>query len=188
MSACSSTAAWSRSLSPRLLSLLRYIDGDYADGATFRLLRRELCTAQHPAYYLAIPPVLCGTVVEQVVKSGNASASVRVIAEKPFGERCHRQLEPGGRACQLTSRSWKPAATGLLPLAPRWRRSWRCRRSGRLCGVTETQVSRAPTRSAEQQAGRGVYNRQQRYMTTPLRYLWTTGTPAPVYVARSASK
>jgi len=71
---------------PKLLSLLRYVDGDYTDAATFGLLRRELGAARHPAYYLAIPPALFGTVVEQLAKSGGAGDSARVVVEKPFGD------------------------------------------------------------------------------------------------------
>lgn len=70
---------------PRLLSLLRYVDGDYADAGTFHALRAALGTARHPAHYLAIPPRLFATVVEQLVRSGAASAGTRVIIEKPFG-------------------------------------------------------------------------------------------------------
>jgi len=68
----------------KLLSLLRYVDGDYKDPATFQTLRKELGAAQHPAHYLAIPPVLFGLAVEQLGKSGCA-AGARVIIEKPFG-------------------------------------------------------------------------------------------------------
>jgi glucose-6-phosphate 1-dehydrogenase len=68
----------------RLAGLLRYIDGDYADAATFRALREALGTAQRPAHYLAIPPVLFGRVVEQLAASG-CTAGARVIVEKPFG-------------------------------------------------------------------------------------------------------
>jgi glucose-6-phosphate 1-dehydrogenase len=68
----------------RLSSLLHYVDGDYQDPATFAALRRELKDAQHPAYYLAIPPVLFETVVEQLAKA-NCSTGARVIVEKPFG-------------------------------------------------------------------------------------------------------
>src|SRR5579871_6541959 len=46
----------------KLTSLLRYIDGDYEDAATFTSIRKELGSAQHPVHYLAIPPVLFGTV------------------------------------------------------------------------------------------------------------------------------
>jgi glucose-6-phosphate 1-dehydrogenase len=68
----------------KLSRLLRYVDGDYADRSTFDALRKELGTAQHPAHYLAIPPVLFGPVVEHLEKSG-CSAGARVVIEKPFG-------------------------------------------------------------------------------------------------------
>jgi glucose-6-phosphate 1-dehydrogenase len=68
----------------KLIGLLRYVDGDYADAATFQAVRKELAGAQRPAHYLAIPPILFGTVVEQLVKSG-CSKNARVIVEKPFG-------------------------------------------------------------------------------------------------------
>jgi glucose-6-phosphate 1-dehydrogenase len=68
----------------KLTSLLRYVDGDYADSATFAALRKELGTAQRPAHYLAIPPSLFEEVVEQLVKSGSAKGA-RMIVEKPFG-------------------------------------------------------------------------------------------------------
>src|SRR5499426_923486 len=68
----------------KLSGLLRYIDGDYADAATFQALRRTLGAAQRPAHYLAIPPVLFGKVVEQLAASGCA-AGARIVVEKPFG-------------------------------------------------------------------------------------------------------
>jgi glucose-6-phosphate 1-dehydrogenase len=68
----------------RLSALLHYVDGDYADPATFQAIRKELGGAQRPAHYLAIPPVLFGTVVEQLAKSDCAQGA-RVIVEKPFG-------------------------------------------------------------------------------------------------------
>ena len=68
----------------RLSSLLRYVDGDYKDSATFRALRQEMGSAQRPAHYLAIPPIMFGLVVEQLANSG-CNAGARVIIEKPFG-------------------------------------------------------------------------------------------------------
>ena len=67
-----------------LSGLLRYVNGDYKDPATFQALRKELKDVQRPAHYLAIPPVLFGAVVEQLVKSGCAKGA-RVVVEKPFG-------------------------------------------------------------------------------------------------------
>jgi glucose-6-phosphate 1-dehydrogenase len=68
----------------KLCGLLRYVDGDYADGATFQAIRKELGSASHPAHYLAIPPSLFGLVVEQLAKSG-CTKGARVVVEKPFG-------------------------------------------------------------------------------------------------------
>ena len=68
----------------KLSGLLRYIDGDYSDPATFQALRKALGAAQRPAHYLAIPPVLFGKVVEQLAASGCTNGA-RVIVEKPFG-------------------------------------------------------------------------------------------------------
>jgi glucose-6-phosphate 1-dehydrogenase len=67
-----------------LCGLLRYVDSDYQDRATFQAIRRELGTAQRPLHYLAIPPVLFELVVEQLAKMG-AVHDARVIVEKPFG-------------------------------------------------------------------------------------------------------
>ena len=68
----------------RLLNLLRYVGGDYAEPATFDLLKKTLGSASRPAHYLAIPPSLFTTVVESLAKS-NCIKNARVIVEKPFG-------------------------------------------------------------------------------------------------------
>ena len=68
----------------KLQSLLQYIDGDYADPATFTKLKTALGAAKHPTHYLAIPPSLFGKVVEALGKSGCADGA-RVVIEKPFG-------------------------------------------------------------------------------------------------------
>src|SRR5215813_1994220 len=67
-----------------LCRLLRYVDGDYQDPATFQAIRKALGSAQRPAHYLAIPPVLFELVVEQLEKAGCTHGG-RVIVEKPFG-------------------------------------------------------------------------------------------------------
>jgi glucose-6-phosphate 1-dehydrogenase len=68
----------------KLSSVLRYIDGDYTDPATFRQLREQLGTAKHALHYLAIPPELFGEVVQQL-KSQGCAEGARVVVEKPFG-------------------------------------------------------------------------------------------------------
>jgi glucose-6-phosphate 1-dehydrogenase len=42
----------------KLRNLLRYVEGDYNDPATFQAIRREIGSRKHPACYLAIPSVL----------------------------------------------------------------------------------------------------------------------------------
>ena len=68
----------------KLCGLLRYVDGDYKDAATFQAIRKELDSAQRPAHYLAIPPALFGLVVEQLTNA-SCTNGARVIVEKPFG-------------------------------------------------------------------------------------------------------
>ncbi len=79
-------SAWGidESAFPKLMTLLRYVDGDYGDQATFAELRHQLGKAAHPLHYLAIPPVLFGLVIEQLATSGSADGG-RVVIEKPFG-------------------------------------------------------------------------------------------------------
>src|SRR4029079_5188850 len=75
------TKAWDH-----LMKSLHYVDGDYADQATFTQLRAKLDEVgpTKPAHYLAIPPSLFGTVIEALGTSG-AADHARVIVEKPFG-------------------------------------------------------------------------------------------------------
>ena len=73
----------------KLSGLLRYVDGDYKDPATFQAIRKELGSAQRPAFYLAIPPAIFAPVVEQLAKSGcrkaPASFSKSLSAETWLG-------------------------------------------------------------------------------------------------------
>jgi len=67
-----------------LLSLLRYVDGDYNDPGTFTALKQALGNVRRPAHYLAIPPALFATVIRGLGAAGLADQA-RVIVEKPFG-------------------------------------------------------------------------------------------------------
>jgi glucose-6-phosphate 1-dehydrogenase len=68
----------------KLSALLRYVDGDYADSATFTKLKTALGSAAHPLHYLAIPPSAFGTVAKGLAAS-NCAAGSRIVVEKPFG-------------------------------------------------------------------------------------------------------
>jgi len=68
----------------QLLSLLQYVSGDYTDSNTFAAIKTALRNAKRPAFYLAIPPSLFGTVIQSLGTAGLAK-NARVIVEKPFG-------------------------------------------------------------------------------------------------------
>ncbi|GAC1428366.1 MAG: glucose-6-phosphate dehydrogenase [Terriglobales bacterium] len=68
----------------KLLSLLKYVGGDYKEKATFEHLKKTLGMAKRPAHYLAIPPNLFTSVVASLAHS-MCLKNARVIIEKPFG-------------------------------------------------------------------------------------------------------
>ena len=68
----------------KLSGLLQFVGGDYNTPATFKALCRQLGSAQHPAYYLAIPPAAFGTIVQHLSQT-DCARNARVIIEKPFG-------------------------------------------------------------------------------------------------------
>jgi glucose-6-phosphate 1-dehydrogenase len=68
----------------QLCSRLLYVDGDYADPATYDKLCAALGDSTRPLYYLAIPPSMFATVVQGLTKTG-CLREPRVVVEKPFG-------------------------------------------------------------------------------------------------------
>jgi len=67
-----------------LLSLFKYVGGDYKDPNTFAGIKSALGKARRPAHYLAIPPSLFETVIQEL-GAANLAENARVIVEKPFG-------------------------------------------------------------------------------------------------------
>jgi glucose-6-phosphate 1-dehydrogenase len=68
----------------KLTSLLRYVDGDYREAATFTRLREALGSASAPLHYLAIPPSVFATVIGGLA-AADCTRNARVVLEKPFG-------------------------------------------------------------------------------------------------------
>ena len=68
----------------KLSGLLRYVDGDYNDPATFKTLGKELKGSKRPGHYLAIPPAMFEQVLERLVDC-ECMEGARIIIEKPFG-------------------------------------------------------------------------------------------------------
>jgi glucose-6-phosphate 1-dehydrogenase len=68
----------------RLAGRLSYVQGDYADAATFEQVGKAIGDAKRPVFYLEIPPSLFATVVGGLGKAG-LTENARVVIEKPFG-------------------------------------------------------------------------------------------------------
>ncbi|HVW34835.1 MAG TPA: glucose-6-phosphate dehydrogenase [Acidimicrobiia bacterium] len=68
----------------RLTGALGYVSGNYREQATFDRLADRLGGAEHPMFYLAIPPSLFDDVASGLAKAGLAGGA-RVVVEKPFG-------------------------------------------------------------------------------------------------------
>jgi len=67
-----------------MLGLLRYVDGDLGDDATYRAMSDQIGPGQQVLFYLEVPPFLFGRIA-QGVASAERSRGARVMVEKPFG-------------------------------------------------------------------------------------------------------
>jgi glucose-6-phosphate 1-dehydrogenase len=68
----------------KMLGLLRYVDGDLDDPATYAAMSDAIGSGQQALFYLEVPPPLFGRIAEGISKAGRSAGS-RVMVEKPFG-------------------------------------------------------------------------------------------------------
>jgi glucose-6-phosphate 1-dehydrogenase len=68
----------------RLAARISYVQGDYADPATFERVAAAVGEARRPVFYLEVPPSLFATVVHGLGDAGLVE-DARVVIEKPFG-------------------------------------------------------------------------------------------------------
>ena len=68
----------------KMLSLLRYVDGDLGDDATYKAMADEVGEGKKVLFYLEVPPVLFGRIAQGIAAAGR-SEGARVMVEKPFG-------------------------------------------------------------------------------------------------------
>jgi glucose-6-phosphate 1-dehydrogenase len=68
----------------RFADRLSYVSGDFADAATYERVAEAIKGAEHPVFYLEIPPFLFGTVVKGLAEAG-LTKNARIVVEKPFG-------------------------------------------------------------------------------------------------------
>lgn len=68
----------------RLAARLSYVQGDFADPATYGRVGEAIGAASAPVFYLEIPPSLFARVVKGLADAG-LTARGRIVVEKPFG-------------------------------------------------------------------------------------------------------
>src|ERR1700704_705781 len=66
----------------KMLGLLRYVDGDLDDDATYHAMSDAVGTGQQILFYLEVPPVLFGRIAQGIATAGRAKGN-RIMVEKP---------------------------------------------------------------------------------------------------------
>src|SRR3984893_15955172 len=67
-----------------MLQLLRYVDGDLGDEATYKAMSDEIGAGEHVLYYLEVPPFLFGRIAQGIAAAGRARGP-RVLGGQPLG-------------------------------------------------------------------------------------------------------
>ena len=68
----------------RMLSLLRYVDGDLTDPATYHAMSDAIGDGKNVLFYLEVPPSLFSRIADGIAAVGRADGN-RIMVEKPFG-------------------------------------------------------------------------------------------------------
>ena len=68
----------------KMLSLLRYVDGDLGDDATYQAMSDQIGAGQRVLFYMEVPAQLFGRIAQGIATAGRAKGA-RVMVEKPFG-------------------------------------------------------------------------------------------------------
>ena len=68
----------------KMLSLLRYVDGDLGDDATYKAMSDQIGAGQRILYYMEVPAQLFGRIAQGIATAGRTK-DARVMVEKPFG-------------------------------------------------------------------------------------------------------
>jgi glucose-6-phosphate 1-dehydrogenase len=68
----------------KMLGLLKYVDGDLGDDATYQAMAQQVGQGKRVLYYMEVPPPLFGRIAEGISHVGR-NEGARVMVEKPFG-------------------------------------------------------------------------------------------------------
>src|ERR1700723_894176 len=68
----------------KMLSLLRYVDGDLGDDSTYKAMSDAVGDGRQILFYLEVPPALFGRIAQGIATAGRAKGN-RILVDKPFG-------------------------------------------------------------------------------------------------------
>ena len=68
----------------KMLGLLRYVDGDLGDPATYKAMSDAVGQGSSVLFYMEVPPSLFGRIAQGISEAGRAGHA-RIMVEKPFG-------------------------------------------------------------------------------------------------------
>jgi glucose-6-phosphate 1-dehydrogenase len=68
----------------KMVSLLRYVDGDLDDDATYQAMSQAAGPGAQVLFYMEVPAFLFGRIAQGIATAGRAGGA-RVMVEKPFG-------------------------------------------------------------------------------------------------------
>ncbi len=68
----------------KMLGMLKYVDGDLDDDATYHAMSDAVGAGQSILFYLEVPPALFGRIAQGIATAGRAKGN-RIMVEKPFG-------------------------------------------------------------------------------------------------------
>ena len=68
----------------KMLALLRYVDGDLGDDATYKAMSDQIGAGQRVLFYMEVPAQLFGRIAQGIASAGRTKGN-RVMVEKPFG-------------------------------------------------------------------------------------------------------
>jgi glucose-6-phosphate 1-dehydrogenase len=87
-----------------LTKRLDFVQGDYADPATYKRVGEAIKGKKHPVFYLEIPPSLFADVVDQL-SAAELVNDGRVVIEKPFGHDFNSARELNNRLHRVLDES-----------------------------------------------------------------------------------
>jgi len=129
----------------RLAARFAYVAGDFSDAATYESVAEAIDGAEHPVFYLEIPPFLFGAVVKGLAEAG-LTENARVVVEKPFG---HDAASAHELADQLHEYLDESQIYRIDHFLGRWgsRRSSTCGSRTRCSSRSGTGTTSSPSRS-----------------------------------------